>query len=138
MFDREDDDALYDLPCNEPFCPFMRQQGGPGFGPGYGPPKGGPGHKPQGPSKEGPPQGPPPHQVPKHGVSKGIVTKAVSHGAIQPCRHRYVYLWLDNGREFWTWLNYVDSRSAAGWRWNGQRWVYFGIDLRRIDSFECY
>jgi hypothetical protein len=32
---------------------------------------------------------------------------------------------------------FVGRNSVAGWRWNGFRWVYFGVDLRRIDSFVC-
>lgn len=69
---------------------------------------------------------------------QGIGPKAIDPGAIRRCRNRFVYLVLDNGREFWAWLSFVGRRSIAGWRWNGFRWVYFGIDLRRIDSFYCY
>jgi hypothetical protein len=70
--------------------------------------------------------------------TQGIGTKAIDPGSIRRCRNRFVYLELDNGREFWAWLNFVGRRSVSGWRWTGFRWVYFGVDLRRIDSFYCF
>jgi hypothetical protein len=45
---------------------------------------------------------------------------------------------LNTGEQFWAWLVYVGRRSAAGWRWTGYRWIYFGVDLRNIESFVCY
>lgn len=64
--------------------------------------------------------------------------EAVDPGAIKPCLFKYVYIWPRRGKSFWTWLTFVGRKSAAGFKWNGNRWVYFGIDLREIDSFECY
>ncbi|KPU45447.1 hypothetical protein OXPF_06800 [Oxobacter pfennigii] len=90
-----------------------------------------------GPGSFGPPQGPPPSKEPaKSKDSPGLL--AVSPGTLRPCLFRHVYIWQDNRRSYWAWLVYVDNRSAAGFRWNGRRWVYFGIDLKDIDSFECY
>lgn len=43
-----------------------------------------------------------------------------------------------NGRSYWTFLLNVDRYSVSGFRWLGRNWVYFGLDLRRIDSFICY
>lgn len=86
--------------------------------------------------QEGKPQGPPPTLTPHK--SEGISVKSVSPGSIKPCTYRYVYIWLENGRSFWAWLTRVDRRTASGWRWDHRRWVYFGIDLRHIESFECY
>jgi hypothetical protein len=63
---------------------------------------------------------------------------AVDPGAIRRCLYRYVYIWLENGRSFWAWLTFVGRTSVAGWRWNGYRWVYFGIDLSDIEAFVCY
>lgn len=83
---------------------------------------------------EGPPKGPPPKEIPEQGPS----LKAVDPGAIRNCKYRYVYLWLDDGRNFWAWLTYVGRRSVAGYRWIGHRWVYFGTDLRNISDFICY
>jgi len=106
------------------------QPGPGGFpGPGGQPGQGGyPGY--------GGPTAPPPNYTPQKAYGYAQ-PKAVSPGSIRRCMYRYVYIWLDNGRSFWAWLNRVDRRTASGWRWNGRRWVYFGIDLRRIDYFEC-
>lgn len=145
----DDDDGRDNFELENEFCencPFYRQRPpifgpggpqfplppmGPGFGPGFAP---GPGVGPSG----GPPSGPPPAVKPNLAQKQGIGVQAIDPGAIRRCRNRYVYLQLDNGREFWAWLSFVGRRSVAGWRWTGYRWVYFGVDLRRIDSFYCY
>lgn len=117
---------------NNPYAPPPYQDG-----PGPGAPPKGPGPKKTGhPKKMGPPTYPPPSVSPKK-MTPDTSMKAVDPGALRPCTYRYVYIWLRNGRSFWAWLNYVGRRSASGWRWNGSFWVYFGIDLRRIDSFVC-
>ncbi|MBC2581068.1 hypothetical protein HGI79_12375 [Clostridium sp. DJ247] len=126
-------------PTQQPGGYYPQYPGGPGGGPG-GPD--GPGGGPQ----FGPPTGPPPAITPSKAQAQamqptpgeGIGTYAVSPGSLRPCRFRYVYIWPRNRRGFWAWLTRVDRRTAAGWRWNGVRWVYFGIDLRLIDSFICY
>lgn len=111
--------------------------GGPGGFPGGGPggfPGGGPG---QGPS--GPPQGPPPSFTPQQGGQGGqFGVQAVDPGSIRGCLYRYTYVWLDNRQRFWFYPTYVGRRSVSGYRWTGFFWVYYGIDLRRIDSFQCY
>lgn len=116
-------------PGRPPFGP-----GGPSFGPSgppqFGPPAGG---------TSGPPSGAPPSFIPSQTASlQGPGALAVDPGSIRPCRFRFVYLWLDNGQQFWAWIVFVGPRSIAGWRWIGFRWVYFGIDINRIDSFVCY
>lgn len=118
---------------------FFGPQGGP-----FGPPQGGPGGPPGGPGGfQGGPPGPPPSGAPNKPLQAksfagGPQTFAVSPGSIRPCRFQFVYIWLRNGRSFWAWLTHVDRRTAAGFRWNGRRWVYFGVDLRRIEFFECF
>jgi len=144
MYDDEerDDFTLDNEECEN--CPFYRQRppifgpGGPQFPKPPGGPGVGPGGVPGGGPSGGPPSGPPPSVKPNLKQQQGIGTKAIDPGAIRRCVNRFVYLELDNGREFWAWLSFVGRRSVAGWRWNGFRWVYFGIDLRRIDSFYCY
>jgi hypothetical protein len=89
-----------------------------------------------------PPSGPPPNATPSKNQGSvksysGVSTKAIESGAIFPCKYQYVYIWLTNGTSFWAWLTYVGRKSVSGYRWNGRRWVYFGTDLRRIDSFVC-
>ncbi|GEM_PF-324124 len=137
---KDDSDQRYLPPfLNNPLTDLL-------FGPSNPPgPPGGPGGGPPGGGFGGPP-GPPPSMTPsKSGASfqsqgffGGPQVKAVSPGSIRPCRFQFVYIWLRNGRSFWAWLTYVDRRTASGFRWNGRRWVYFGVDLRRIDYFECY
>lgn len=133
-------------------CPFLRQgpfnQFIPPFGPGFqgppsgapfGPPSGAPFGPPSGGPFQGPPSGPPPDFVPQQAGPGGIGIQAVDPGSIRRCTFRFVYIWPERRRRgFWAFLVFVGPRSVAGWRWNGRRWVYFGMDIRRIDSFECY
>lgn len=67
-----------------------------------------------------------------------VQPKAVDQGSIRPCLYKYVYIWPRRGHGFWAWLTNVGRRSVSGYKWRGYRWVYFAIDLREIDSFECY
>ena len=119
-----------------------------GFGPGpIAPP---PSTGPIGPGKQpsGAPSGKPPGYIPAktdQGVKKvsatsvgGPQTTAVGPGTIGFCLYKYTYIWQTNGRSYWAYLVYVDRVSVSGFRWDGWRWVYFGVDLRRIDSFVCY
>lgn len=92
---------------------------------------------PTNPSGSGEPPGPPPKVTPKKSTNTPSV-KSVSPGSIRPCVFQYVYIWLDNGRSFWAWLTRVDRRTASGFRWTGFMWVYFGVDLRRIEFFQCF
>ncbi|MDP4145500.1 MAG: hypothetical protein Q8936_13610 [Bacillota bacterium] len=145
----EDESRLSDfdsLPC----CPYRQfmpppppgQHQGPGGpfgtppgqhqGPG-GPPPGGQGTHGMAPS------GPPPSYTPhKQPAQYGVQPQFVEPGTIRRCTFRYVYIWPYRGRGFWAWLIYVGRRSVSGYRWTGYRWVYFGMDLRQIESFECY
>lgn len=134
-----------------PVCPYYQELyrqfpgpqipggkiGPPGIGPGFGPPPGAPPFFDDMDMDEdfGPPSGPPPSAAPSKAQAGG---KAVDLGSLRCCRFRYVYVWLNSGRSFWMYLVFVGRRSIAGWRWTGRRWVYFGIDTRRIVSFICY
>jgi len=121
--------------------PFGQQQ----FGPPFGQPPFGQGGQAQFGSQSGPPSGPPPSIKPMQatagvgglGIGGPSIYK-IDTGAIRPCRFRFVFIWLENGRSFWAWLTFVGRRSVAGWRWIGYRWVYFGVDLDDIQSFYCY
>lgn len=95
----------------------------------------------------GTPQSPPPNYIPskndkgvqnfnKHGG--GPEAMAVSANSIRFCLFKFTYIWEQNGKSYWTYLFNVDRRSVSGFRWLGRNWVYFGLDLRRIDSFICY
>jgi hypothetical protein len=111
----------------QPFSPPFGQPPGL-FGPSLGQPQGSPG------ATSGPPAGPPPSFVP---MQSQVGVQMIDQGAIRPCTFRYVYIWLNSGESFWAWLVYVGRRSASGWRWTGFRWIYFGVDLRNIESFVC-
>lgn len=130
-------------PFGQGFQPPFGQGGQPFGQPPFGQPGGPPFGQPPGVgvSGTGPPSGPPPSFVPSQATAQhtqGVGAFAINPGAIRPCTFRFVYLWLDNGQQFWAWLVFVGRNSVAGWRWIGFRWVYFGIDLDRIVAFVCY
>lgn len=83
----------------------------------------------------GPPKNMPPFSAPSKPKSQSL--GIVDPRAIRRCLFRFTYIWLRNGRSFWIYLTFVGRHSIAGWRWNGRRWVYVGIDIDRIESFIC-
>ncbi|ULL20071.1 hypothetical protein DVH26_32945 [Paenibacillus sp. H1-7] len=116
--------------------------GGPGGFPGGIPGgfPGGPGGTPGAPGSEfGAPQSPPPSFVPPE---PSVSMFAVDPGSIRGCLFRYVYIWQNNGDQYWMFLTHVGRRSIAGFRWFGFGptgfWLYFGLDLNRIRSFTCF
>ncbi|MDY7043806.1 hypothetical protein RVS70_06255 [Virgibacillus sp. M23] len=149
-----DDQRVFNLPnISEiigPVLPGGGPPGPPGFpgGPGGGPPgtpgfPGGPGGGPPGmPGFPGGPGGgpgqaptsPPPSFVPQKTQAK---TFAIDPGGIRFCLYRYTYIWLRRD-SFWFYPTFVGRNSIAGFRWTGFGWVYFGIDLDRIESFQCF
>ena len=147
-FNEEETNEIWDYPydvfeletCDLPNgCPYRQLLPPPPFG-GFG--GFGGGSFGGGPSSGAPTSPPPsitPSKQPKlQSMQGGIGIQAVDPGSIRPCTFRFVYIWPTRGRGFWAWLTFVGRRSASGFRWNGRRWVYFGIDLRRIESFVCY
>lgn len=136
-----------------PFCPYRysyseEDERGRQTGPGYpvypgsqqqhGSHHQSPPRPPQG-QHQGSPPGPPPTKAPVKSQKSGEANlKAVDPGALRPCIYRYVYIWPRRGKSFWAWLTYIGRESASGYKWNGHRWIYFGIDLRDIQSFQCY
>ncbi|UFU00326.1 hypothetical protein KO561_05075 [Radiobacillus kanasensis] len=114
------------------FFPWFPSPGGGPLGPPSSPPPvGPPGQEPQ----AGPPVGPPPSFVPQQ--TQQVGTYAVDPGGIQGCLYRFTYVWLNRFQQFWYYPTFVGRNSVAGYRWNGFRWVYFGIDLDRIESYTC-
>lgn len=65
-------------------------------------------------------------------------SKSVSPGSISFCLFKFTYIWETNGRSYWAYLFNVDKNTASGLRWFRGTWVYFGVDLKKIDSFICY
>lgn len=92
-----------------------------------------PGGQQGGTNLPAPPVGPPPSTVPQ----QQFQTFAVDPGGIRGCLYRFTYIWLEGYQSFWFYPTFVGRRSVAGYRWTGYRWVYFGIDLNRIESFQC-
>lgn len=119
------------------FPPFGQQQGPsfpPRFPPGGQPPSP-PRFPPGGQQQQGAPTSAPPSFVPQR-QSVGVF--AVDPGAIRGCLFRFTYVWLNNGNAFWFYPTFVGRRSTSGFRWNGFRWTYYGTDLERISSFQCF
>ncbi|WP_420848587.1 hypothetical protein [Paenibacillus oryzisoli] len=115
--------------------------GGPGGfpgGPGGFP--GGPGFPPPGPGTgQGgyqPPTSAPPSQIPQKPL-KAPGVYAVDPGGISRCLFRFTYIWQSNGQQYWYFPVFVGRTSVSGFRWTGFSWIFFGIDLRFIDSFTC-
>ncbi|MFA9558294.1 hypothetical protein ACERII_13385 [Evansella sp. AB-rgal1] len=129
----------FGMPGSQPIGrpPYGPPGAGHGFPP-YGPPVGpGPGAPSFPPPQVGPPTSPPPATIPTaQAANVGIL--AVDPGAIRGCLHRYTYVWLTNRQQFWMYPVYVGHRSISGYRWTGFNWVYFGIDVNQISSFQCY
>lgn len=111
--------------------PFPWQQ--PGFPPGGGTfPGQPPGIPPQ--QDGGPPNTPPPPFEPQQSQFQ---TFAVDPGGIRGCLYRFTYIW-ETRDAYWYYPTFVGRNSIAGYRWQGNRWVYYGVDLNRIQSFQCY
>lgn len=121
-------------PVTFPGQPFV-----PGFpmgGPPSSPPGGHVGFPGVGGNQEaGAPTSPPPAFTPEQ---PAFQTFAVDPGAIRGCLFRFTYMWLNNNEAFWFYPTFLGRNSVAGFRWVGFRWVYFGIDLNRIQSFQCF
>lgn len=111
------------------FPPFGQQPGqqGPSFPPSFPP-----GGQQQ---QQGAPTSPPPSFVPQR-QSVGVF--AVDPGSIRGCLFRNTYIWLNNGNAFWLFPTHVGRRSISGFRWNGFMWTFYGTDLDRISSFQCF
>jgi hypothetical protein len=135
------------------FPPMPFPGGGAGF-PGGGPgfpgsfPGGFPSGSPQGGHGGGPggagggPQSPPPSFTPQKLGGGGVSALAVDAGSIRRCVNRYVYIWQNNGDAYWMFLTQVGRNSISGYRWYGYGpvgfWLYFGLDIRRIEQFNCF
>lgn len=105
-------------------------------GPSGGPP-GFPGGQPGTPGGEqaaGAPTTPPPPFTP---TQPQFQTKAIDPGGIQGCLYRFTYMWLRRD-SFWFFPVFVGRNSVSGFRWYFNRWVYYGIDLDRVESFQCF
>lgn len=88
-----------------------------------------------------PPAGPPPPFIPSKteamyetfGAGPGAFM-IVDPSVIQTHMFRYVYIWLKNNTGFWGWINFIDGNYITGWRWNGEAWVPFKLEISAMDG----
>ncbi|MFD1037805.1 hypothetical protein ACFQ3N_05200 [Virgibacillus byunsanensis] len=116
-----------------PGGPFPGQGGQFPGGPG-GPFPGQGGQFPGGGPSAVAPTSPPPDFEP---TQSQFQTFAVDPGAIRGCLYRFTYIWLRRD-SFWFFPVFVGRRSISGFRWYRNRWVYYGVDLDRVQSFQCF
>lgn len=104
---------------------------------GPGPVMGGPnqGWNPQGSGGPGGPGGGPGGPGPWQ-PGGGNQWQNIAH-KIRPCQGKFTYIWLNNGSEFWFYIQTVSPRFIYGWRMRRRRWEYGRINLNRIDTFYC-
>lgn len=49
-----------------------------------------------------------------------------------------MYIWLNNGTEFWSVPIMVRNNEIYIWIWDKVKWTYYVMELDNIDSFMCY
>lgn len=78
----------------------------------------------------------PPNRIPDYPDTQ---LRAVDPGGIAGCLYRYTYVWTSRRNGFWYYPTFVGRTSIAGYRWDPRyyRWEYYGLDLKKIDSFQC-
>ena len=59
------------------------------------------------------------------------------HHKLRPCTGKFTYIWLNNGSEFWFYVQSVTPRYLFGWRIRRGRWERGRIAINRIDTFYC-
>ncbi|MFD2446881.1 hypothetical protein ACFSO7_23350 [Bacillus sp. CGMCC 1.16607] len=126
------------FPPSAPPGQFPPQQGFPfpGGQQGFPFPGGQQGFPGGGGGQSGAPTSPPPSFIPQQTSAQAF---AVDPGGIRGCLFRNTYVWLNTGESFWYFPTFVGRTSVAGWRWSRRfGWVYFGINLRSIQSFQCF
>lgn len=80
------------------------------------------------------PVSPPPSFIPER---PQFQTFSTDPDAVSPCLFEFTYIWLKQDA-FWYYPTFLSRRSIAGFRWNGFRWVYFGIGLNQIETYQCF
>lgn len=87
-----------------------------------------------------PPNTSPPSFTPLKSQSQilQITGLGIDDTLLRSCLFKKIYIWFRDNIEFWVWLTFIGGGHAVGWRWNGSYWIYFEIDLRKVESFICY
>ena len=80
----------------------------------------------------GAPSGPPPSYIPSQ-------TYSTPGTQVPPCTNRYIYIWLNNGAQFWALITNIGTTNAYGYRWHSSTstWTPYRVALSRITSFLC-
>ena len=134
MIDRVKRNAAYRIPNQNPpsFVPNKNQGenlGGPG--PGMPPGMGG------GPGGPGPGMPPGPGGGPGGPGGPGGAPWQQPHQKLRPCVGKFAYLWLNNGSEYWFYVQSVTPQYLLGWRIRNGRWQNGRIAINRIERFYC-
>lgn len=72
------------------------------------------------------------------GNTKTPGTNNLDQSTIDHCMKKYMYVWLNNGIEFWSVPILVSNNFIYLWIWDKIEWMYFKMSLQDIDSFICY
>jgi hypothetical protein len=72
------------------------------------------------------------------GNTKTPGTNILSQSTIEHCMKKYMYLWLNDGTEFWSVPTLVRDNYVYLWIWNKDEWKYNKLYLQDIDCFMCY
>ncbi len=75
----------------------------------------------------GKPLSPPPKNKPKKPRTSYIID----------CMHQYTYVWLKRGNSFWFYPTRIEQGEVSGYRWDGRKWVFYGLDEKSIDQVAC-
>lgn len=65
-------------------------------------------------------------------------TEFILPSSLDHCLFQFTYIWLKNGREFWTKPVLRDENIVRCWIWNNQSWEWKQVSLHEIYSFLCY
>ena len=72
------------------------------------------------------------------GNTKTPGTNILEKSTIEHCMKKYMYIWLNNGTEFWSVPIIVKDNYIHIWIWNKVKWTYYTMVLDNINSFMCY
>lgn len=72
------------------------------------------------------------------GNTKTPGTNILSQSTIEHCMKKYMYVWLNNGSEFWSVPIFVENNYIYLWILNNFKLTYYKMPLEYIDCFICY
>ena len=50
----------------------------------------------------------------------------------------YTYVWPKHGKPFWFYPTRLLQGEVSGYRWDGKRWAFYGLDEKSISQVACY